>query len=230
MIFRNVGLTAFVFSIAVGNAFAKEDVGVYEAKERFIETLDKSATIHSRDLELRRDNLLNINKKKEQGLALSRSDMLFMKNIKKRYNVSSIDELLLSTDKVPTGIIISVAVKESEWGTNEKMKAAKNPFGIRCFSLGCGTKDEDSDLDDVYSELATFKSITDATRAFTRNINSNSQYSEFRASRKKMRDNGEYLTSLPLAEHLTPFTGDTENYGSELRRIIHKNKLYYLDE
>lgn len=230
---KKVGVVAlFAYALITGSAIASEGEGVYEIKANFIESIDDAATIHSRDLNARRDKLLNINQKQKEGQPLSKSESLFLSNLSSRYNKDVNDKsgLLLSTDKVPTAIIIAVAIKESKWGTDKRMKEANNPFAIRCFYLGCGIADEESKLEGVYSELETFKNTVEATRAFAKNININSEYSKFREARKAMRDNGEYLTSLPLAEYITPFSGNKENYGSDLRKIIHENKLYYLDE
>ncbi len=226
-------IVPMLFSLGVsGNAWSESSNNVYEIKEEFIEKLDDAATVHSREASLRRERLLEIIEKIEAGNDMSKSDKLFMSNLAKRYNanVGDTQSLLLSTDKVPVGIIIAVAIKESNWGSNKEMKEAKNPFGIRCFSVGCGMPDEMSELSEVYSELAVFDNAVESTRAFTKNINLNSQYEDFRKERFGMRERGEYLTSLPLAEYVVPFSIKEEGYGQTIRKLIHENKLYYLDE
>lgn len=225
----SVLLATFATSIFAENT--NKSNGIYQIKSDFIEKISKSAIIHSREAELQRKNLTEIIEKIKNGENVSKSDDVFINNLSNKMHVEPDDfeSLALMTDKVPTSIIISVAIVESNWGTDDLSKKSHNPYNLRCFKIGCGLVDKAS-KSEIYSELSVFKSLTDATRAFARNINMNSQYSKFRKSRSKMRENGEYLTSLPLAEFISEFSGNEDGYGKELRKIIHENKLYYLDQ
>jgi uncharacterized FlgJ-related protein len=224
-------LSALVCLSATANAVTTSD-NVYQIKADFIESMDSAASVHSKDATLRRNNLISVLEKTSSGVKLSESDKVFIENVSKRIGVSpsDTDSIVLMTDKVPTSIIIAVAIKESVWGTEKTMSKAHNLFGIRCFKLGCGVADNKSKEEGLYSELMVFSNDVDAARFFAKNINTNTTLSEFREARKLMRDNGDYLTSLPLAEYLSPYSGDKKNYGREIRKIIHDNKLYYLDE
>lgn len=220
-------LLSFLFS---SQSSAESYPNPYEIKSEFVQEMDSAATAQSREVALRRERLLKIKALMDEDLNIGKTNEVFLKNLMNRYSANSIDELLLSVDTVPVGIIIAVAAKESKWGTVEPMEKAKNPFGLRCFTLGCGVKDSSSDMNNVYSELKVFNSLVDAVRYFSKNINVNSEFAEFRKERLAMRERGEYLTSLPLAEHLSSFSITNESYGSELREVIHNNKLYYLDD
>ena len=220
-------LLSFLFS---SQSSAESYPNPYEIKSEFVQEMDSAATAQSREVALRRERLLKVKALMDEDLNIGKANEVFLKNLMNRYSANSIDELLLSVDTVPVGIIIAVAAKESKWGTVEPMEKARNPFGLRCFTLGCGVKDSSSDMNNVYSELKVFNSLVDAVRYFSKNINVNSEFAEFRKERLAMRERGEYLTSLPLAEHLSSFSITNESYGSELREIIHNNKLYYLDD
>jgi uncharacterized FlgJ-related protein len=228
--FKTALLCALACLTATTYAATSKD-NIYQTKAEFIERMSKAASVHSKDSSFRRKHLLKVLEKTSINVRLNKSDKLFIENTAKRIGVNpaDIDSIVLMTDKVPKSIIIAVAIKESTWGTDKTMSEAHNPFGIRCFKLGCGVADEKSNKEDLYSELRVFNNEVEATRLFAKNINTNSTLSEFRDARKIMRDNGDYLTSLPLAEFLSPYSGDKE-YGRELRKIIHENKLYYLDE
>jgi len=217
------------------SALASDDKGIYTIKENFIDSISKAASTHTREAEQRRKTINKIREKREEGRYLDRSEKTFITNISKRYGIpkENFQEMDKAIDKVPTGIIIGAAILESNWGLNEAMSEAKNPFGLRCFVKGCGMKDPQSKPikeEYVYSELRTFRNLTDAVRAFSLNINANNLYSEFREIRYQMRKDGEYLTSLPLAEALVAYSPDKKGYGKLLRETIHENKLYYLDE
>lgn len=205
---------------------------IYEIKSQFIDKMDRAASIQEKMTTERRNYLISIFDKKNEGIGLSKSDSYFLNNLATRLGVDVADtnSMLIMTDKVPTSIIIAVGIKESQWGTDKVMMKANNPFGLRCFEVGCGIVDTKSDAGALHSELMKFADLNVATRYFTENLNNNTAYSDFRRIRKAMRDQGDYLTALPLVEYIKPHSLEAKNYGTEVRKIIYENKLYYMDE
>ena len=104
-------LLSFLFS---SQSSAESYPNPYEIKSEFVQEMDSAATAQSREVALRRERLLKVKALMDEDLNIGKANEVFLKNLMNRYSANSIDELLLSVDTVPVGIIIAVAAKESK--------------------------------------------------------------------------------------------------------------------
>ena len=75
-----------------------------------------------------------------------------------------------------------------------------------------------------------FKVLKASVRAYQRNLNTHSGYKKFRAARAEMRDNGEQLDSLILADYLDKYAETGKEYIKVIKQIIKQNTLQDFDK
>lgn len=172
----------------------------------------------------------------KQKSLLNERERAYLLTLAKHYNVEDLLEvndaffhaLLARVDKVPVALALAQAANESAWGTSRFALEANNLFGQWCFTKGCGIVPKSRDEDKIH-EVASFKSIPKAVRAYVKNVNSSSAYPLFRALRSDMRKGSELLASNILVEGLSKYSLRGDEYINEIRAIIRINKLEQYD-
>lgn len=137
--------------------------------------------------------------------------------------------LLRRVDVVPPSLALAQAANESAWGTSRFAREGNNYYGHWCFVAGCGLV-PDSRPEGARHEVAAFDSALHSVQRYIRNLNSHEAYTELRLKREQLRDNGQPITGLELAEGLGRYSERGEAYIEELQSMIRFNNLDELDE
>ena len=148
----------------------------------------------------------------------------------KQYGVPSKDLSILKIrmDEIPVSLAIAQAAKETGWGTSRFALEGNALFGQWTWS-GEGLKPKDADKDEGH-KVMKFNVLQASVRAYQRNINTHSTYRGFREARAKLRDKGEPLDSLILAEYLKEYAETGNQYVEVLQKIIKQNNLKDFDD
>ena len=131
-------------------------------------------------------------------------------------------------DEIPVSLAIAQAAKETGWGTSRFAQEGNALFGQWTWS-GEGLKPKDSDKDEGH-KVMKFNVLQASVRAYQRNLNTHSSYSQFRKARAKLRDQGQSLDSLILSKYLDQYAETGDQYVEVLQKIIKQNNLKDFDD
>ena len=148
----------------------------------------------------------------------------------KQYGIPNKDlsVLKIRMDEIPVSLAIAQAAKETGWGTSRFALEGNALFGQWTWS-GEGLKPKDSEKNEGH-KVMKFNVLQASVRAYQRNLNTHSSYSDFRKIRAKLRDMGKPLDSLILADGLDKYAETGEKYVDVLRKIIKQNNLKDFDD
>ena len=79
-------------------------------------------------------------------------------------------------------------------------------------------------------KVMKFKVLKASVRAYQRNLNTHTSYKNFRQLRAQLRDDGEKLDSLILADQLDNYAETGKEYTKILKQIINQNSLKDFDD
>ena len=149
----------------------------------------------------------------------------------KQYGVLKRDlsTLKIRMDEVPISLTIAQAAKETGWGTSRFAIEGNALFGQWTWS-GEGIKPALVNQKSKTHKVMKFKVLKASVRAYQRNLNTHSGYKKFRAARAEMRDNGEQLDSLILADYLDKYAETGKEYIKVIKQIIKQNTLQDFDK
>ena len=149
----------------------------------------------------------------------------------KQYGVLKRDlsTLKIRMDEVPVSLTIAQAAKETGWGTSRFAIEGNALFGQWTWS-GEGIKPAEVNQKSKTHKVMKFKVLKASVRAYQRNLNTHSGYKKFRAARAEMRDNGEQLDSLILADYLDKYAETGKEYIKVIKQIIKQNALQDFDK
>ena len=149
----------------------------------------------------------------------------------KQYGVLKRDlsTLKIRMDEVPISLTIAQAAKETGWGTSRFAIEGNALFGQWTWS-GEGIKPAEVNQKSKTHKVMKFKVLKASVRAYQRNLNTHSGYKKFRAARAEMRDNGEQLDSLILADYLDKYAETGKEYIKVIKQIIKQNTLQDFDK
>ena len=149
----------------------------------------------------------------------------------KQYGVLKRDlsTLKIRMDEVPISLTIAQAAKETGWGTSRFAIEGNALFGQWTWS-GEGIKPAEVNQKSKTHKVMKFKVLKASVRAYQRNLNTHSGYKKFRAARAEMRDNGEQLDSLILADYLDKYAATGKEYIKVIKQIIKQNTLQDFDK
>ncbi len=148
----------------------------------------------------------------------------------KQYGVidKDLSTLKIRMDVVPVSLCIAQSAKETGWGTSRFALEGNALFGQWTWS-GEGIKPAAADSDATH-KVMKFNILKSSVRAYQRNLNTHSGYSQFRLARAELRYNKRNLDSLILANYLDKYAETGKEYVQIIKKIITKNKLTYFDE
>ena len=148
----------------------------------------------------------------------------------KQYGIPNKDLSILKIrmDEIPVSLAIAQAAKETGWGTSRFALEGNALFGQWTWS-GEGLKPKDSEKNEGH-KVMKFNVLQASVRAYQRNLNTHSSYSDFRKIRAKLRDLGKPLDSLILAEGFNKYAETGDKYVDVLRKIIKQNDLKDFDD
>lgn len=201
-------------------------------KTRFFEFLEP--VVDDANARVRRDRaqLQAIEDKLENGQPLSWFNREQLAMLTEKYEVevdedTSIEDVIpaLETrvDVVPASLALVQAAKESGWGTSRFAVEGNNLYGQRCYETGCGLSPEANP--DARFGVARFGSVEGSVRSYIRNLNTHPRYERFRELRRRLREAGEPLTGLRLADALVDYSERGRQYVAEIKSLIRQNGL-----
>ncbi len=137
---------------------------------------------------------------------------------------SAYELLRRRVDIVPPALVLIQAAKESGWGRSRFARQGNALFGEWCFSEGCGMV-PGRRAPGRSHEVRAFATVHDAVGSYMDNLNSHRSYRELRLARQEMREQGEELSALGLAAHLSRYSERGRAYVQEIRAMILQNGL-----
>jgi Bax protein len=198
-------------------------------KETFFTTLYPIIQYENQHLvKLRQATVVLQNKKVDE---LSSAEFKWMEEMAKRYKVSAkptnadfFEQLLLKVDYVPPSLALTQAAIESGWGSSRFARKGNNLFGQWCFYKGCGMVPSSRGSGKEH-EVAKFKSINAAVRAYLHNINTNTTFKPIRVMRAKIKKSNGAIIGTELAKSLLEYSAEGPLYVKKLTKFINQNKL-----
>ena len=79
-------------------------------------------------------------------------------------------------------------------------------------------------------KVMKFNVLQASVRAYQRNLNTHSTYSDFRKARAELRDLNNPLDSMKLSKYLNKYAETGNQYVEVLQKIIMQNKLRDFDD
>jgi Bax protein len=139
-----------------------------------------------------------------------------------------IEQLRLRIDIIPESMALAQAALESGWGTSRFAQQGNNLFGIWCYEPGCGIVPKHRPAGADY-EVRRFRSPRDAFRAYSLNLNSNPAYESLWLMRRDLREQGQVISGLVLADGLYRYSQEQWAYVEKVKSVIRSNGLQQLD-
>ena len=148
----------------------------------------------------------------------------------KQYGVvdKDLSTLKIRMDIVPVSLCIAQSAKETGWGTSRFALEGNALFGQWTWS-GEGIKPAAADNDATH-KVMKFNILKSSVRAYQRNLNTHSGYTQFRLARAELRDNKSNLDSLILANYLDKYAETGKEYVKVIKKIITQNNLTDFDD
>ena len=153
--------------------------------------------------------------------------------LKKKYKqygarINDLSTLKIRMDEIPVSLAIAQAAKETGWGTSRFAQEGNALFGQWTWS-GDGLKPKNADKNEGH-KVMKFLILRLSVRAYLRNLNTHSSYTDLRKARAKLRDLEKPLDSLILSKHLDKYAETGKHYTDVLKKIIKQNNLKDFDE
>ena len=148
----------------------------------------------------------------------------------KQYGIPAKDLSLLKIrmDEIPVSLAIAQAAKETGWGTSRFAQEGNALFGQWTWS-GEGLKPKDAE-EGADHKVMRFNILQASVRAYQRNLNTHSTYTDFRQARAELRDAGKPLDSMVLSNYLDKYAETGDQYVEVLQKIIEQNDLKDFDD
>ena len=199
---------------------------VKKRKEFFIQIILPLIIQENNNIRLDRKTLFKIINKNNN----TTSEKKWLEKKYKQYGVSSRDlsVLKIRMDEIPTSLAISLAAKETGWGTSRFAQEGNALFGQWTWS-GEGLKPKDAEKGKGH-KVMKFNVLQASVRAYQRNLNTHSSYKEFRKARAEFRDLSKPLDSMELSKYLNEYAETGNQYVKVLQKIIEQNKLQDFDD
>ena len=177
--------------------------------------------------------VLDFRDRQAAGQPLSVREQAWLADVYASYGIAvgNSAELLRRLDVVPVSLALGQAALESGWGTSRFAQEGNALFG----QIGQQVSSKGVSLKSAADGTAfrSFDSLTDAVRAYVRNLNTHTAYKEFRTSRAWFRHaNGEghSLDGLRLVGSLKLYSERGASYLDDLRSLMRINKLQQFDK
>lgn len=138
----------------------------------------------------------------------------WLKDQLKRYNSTTIRDLLTKMDIVPKGMALAQGALESGWGSSSLARQGNAFFGM---ISGVGG-------------FSAYKSPEDSVRDYIHNLNTHPAYREFRQARAEARANRQKLNSWQLIGHLGRYSERGQAYISHVKHMMSTPYIKDLDE
>lgn len=210
----------------------KKFKSVTRKKRAFFAYMRHFSTLANDHILAQRNRLIDLRKTYIKNDKLSKSEKSFVSHMASQYKLDAWDiakkadwrKLLLRVDIIPSSLLLAQSAKESAWGTSRFAREGNNMFGQWCFIPHCGIVPKKRGADKTH-EVQKFPSVLDSVKAYIFNLNTNSNYHEFRLKRGMLRANNQLLSGLVLAEGLRNYSQRRGSYVMEIKKFISSNHL-----
>ena len=209
-----------------------------ERKQAFIDYLLPCIHQVQSDILKQRHILENINNRFIKNNGLSAQDIKILAAWSKEYKValpttenlqSTIDQLLLRINTIPTSMVLAQAALESGWGSSRFAINGNNYFGQHCFTKGCGIVPLQRSPESIH-EVQVFESPKQSVAAYFYLLNTGGKFKMFRKLRAELIRKEQALTSQELIKTLMHYsTLEEGEYEQRLLLTITRNNLDQYD-
>ena len=195
-------------------------------KDLFIQIILPLVIKENNNIKLDRKKLFSILNKNKN----TKVEKFWLNSKFKQYGVANKDlsTLKIRMDEVPVSMAIAQAAKETGWGTSRFAQEGNALFGQWTWT-GEGIKPSAADTDSTH-KVMKFKILQASVRAYQRNLNTHSSYTDFRSARAELRDQGKDLDGILLTEYLDKYAEIGKEYVKVLQQIIKQNNLTDFDD
>ena len=220
-----------------GSSTTKE-ITVLNKKQLFFRGI-APLILNSNELILKdRSRLESIRSSFGSGDSIPETDQIWIRKLADLYKIKStdegltateLDELWLRVDMVPPSLALAQAAEESGWGTSRFAAQGNAVYGQWTWGKNAIKPEQQREELGNYG-IASFESLQESISAYMLNLNTHNAYSELRARRALLRENGEKITGMELAETLTRYSERGEAYVETLKSMMEYNLLIPTDD
>ncbi len=185
-----------------------------------------------------RDRLELIRSAFQNSDSITEIDQTWLLKLSKLYKVkipdghltaSELDKLWLKVDMVPPSLAMAQSAEESGWGTSRFAAQGNAMYGQWTWGTNAIVPEQQRKELGNYG-IAAFESLQESISAYMLNLNTHNAYSDLRAKRAELRNNGDMITGTVLAETLTKYSERGEAYVETLKSMMEYNKLSHVDD
>jgi Bax protein len=201
-----------------------------EKKREFFNYLRPYVQRENARLRSLRQQLLDIQQKKQKGMRVSLNEYAFLYSLYDEFRMDVVEtddsmlvELLKRVDIIPETLVLMQAANESAWGTSRFAVEGYNFFGQWCFREGCGLVPQ-SRVEGEYHEVAKFDSPSASINSYFYNLNTFHTYEPLRQIRARLRAEGKPVRGELLAAGLGSYSERGEEYIEEISGMIRFNR------
>lgn len=220
--------------IPVPDFAAIDDIDI--RKQTFFDFLQPFIDNSNRRILRKRERLLALVAKVEQGMAFSQDERSFIRELSNDYDLSGsnlrdltfLSRLLRRVDIIPPSLALAQAANESAWGTSRFATQGNNFFGQWCYSAGCGLVPRRR-TSEASHEVKVFDTVSAAVDAYIMNLNTFPSYLDLRLIRENLRQRSVPVDGISLTRGLGSYSERGEEYIDELQSMIRFNDLLERD-
>jgi len=192
----------------------------------------------NQNINMKKELLINIQKKYRIGKKLSFNDINKLKHFglefNVKYNQDKIPEMLkqlnIKIQPIPISLVLAQAIVESGWGTSRFAIIGNALFGQWTFNKTTKNALLPINRDDGKTHsIKSFSSPYQSMKAYMTNLNRNNAYNELRRIRYSLIKLSKPISSIKLANGLTNYSQEREVYVKKIKSIIKNNELTRYD-
>ncbi len=203
-----------VYLTALPKDFSKRN-STPSKRDVFLKTMLPLILKTNEDIRRERSILLQLKSIRDKGQSLTVGQRRALMNIADKYKITrpSIDELLKRVDEIPPSLALSQAIVETGWGVSHAAGRKNSPFGMMASS----------------TKVKKYDSLEESVRGYIHNLNTHNAYQKMRQIRAQLRDCGENLCGIKLADGLHRYSELGQGYIARLRGVIRQHDLKKFD-
>ncbi len=215
---------------------------ITDEKERnalFIKILAPLALRLNREILAERKQIETLNKKFEQGKALSAQENELLEKTAAKYDVFTrlkgperkrllLRELLIKVNTLPPSLLITAAAIETNWGTSRIVREGNSLYKMLVWHSDKGLKPLGETEDDTY-RIKTYPNIYASMQEFALSLNSELKFADMRDIRKEFL----YRENIPFGNILAPYLiwkSPLKNYAGMFQYTLAYYELNIIDK
>lgn len=169
----------------------------------------------------RRLDISDLKNKSSWPEGFTRTEVIFLRSLAKKYRTTMLKELLLRVNVVPVSLVMAQAAIESSWGDSRFVSEGNNLFGIWTWGKN-GIIPARREKGKTH-KVASYDSILDSVRAYHLTLNRVQAYRRLRKIRQRTMD------SVALAEGLLYYSERRHKYIADVKAVIEMYDLQRYD-